>query len=632
MTASTVGVLGPVTAWSHGVPVGLGGPRHRELLARLAVARGRVVPVARLVDDLWEVPPEKPVAAVRTFIAALRRALEPGRAPRATPRLLVTEGPGYALRALTDADEFTAAVAGAVQLPPAAALAALEDGLAAWRGPAYAEVVDRPWARPERVRLAELRATALERAAAAHLALGRPEDAVAGLDAHVAEHPWREQGWLLLALALHRSGRQPEALAVLRRARTRLADELGLDPGARLAELERDVLQGSPSLDRTGDVWTRAATSYERTAGPRARLESTVTLLRSLAVSGAEGLSAARQQRLAVIAAAEQLGDLPLTARVIGAFDVPGSWTRSDDPEQAAAVVAAAERALPATGPDVVRARLLTTVAVESRGLPGTRGPAAAAQAERLARELGDPAVLCSALGGRYLHAGSRAGMAAERDTIGVELVELAGRHGLWNHLVLGHLVRMQALSALGDLTAAAVHARVLDDLAVEHDRPLVTVFTAGWRAMRAAVLGSADAEHAFRRAARRRARSGMPGLDEGLLALQLACLQVSRGLPVRIDTDPGPYEAWLRPHVLLSAGAPAAHVIADLPDPPPGLLLEALWALAARAASTVGDAALMARAREALAPARGEIAGAGSGMLTAGYVTDHLMHLDSHG
>ncbi len=625
----TVGVLGPVTAWLDAAPVRLGGLRHRELLARLAVARGRVVPVPRLVDDLWDVPPEQAVASIRTFVAALRRALEPDRAPRAVPQVLVTAGPGYALRTRTDADEFAAAVTGAGRLPPAAALAALEDGLSAWRGPAYADVADRPWARPERARLAELRATAVERAAAARLALGRAEDAVPGLDAHVAEHPWREQGWLLLALALHRSGRQRDALALLRRARTRLADELGLDPSARLAELERDVLHGSPSLDQTGDVWTRAATSYQRTAGPRARLESTVTLLRSLAVSGSEGLTAARHQRLAVIAAAEQLGDPLLTARVIGAFDVPGSWTRSDDPAQAASVVAAAERALPATGPDAVRARLLTTVAVESRGLPGPRGPAAAAQAERLARELGDPAVLCSALGGRSLQAASRAGMAAERDTIGTELVELAGRHGLWNHLVLGHLVRMQALSALGDLTAANVHADLLDDLALEHDRPLVTVFTTGWRAMREAVLGSADAERAFRSAARRRVGSGMPGLDEGLLALQLASLQVSRGLPVRVDAPLGPYEPWIRPHLLLAARAPAARAVADLPDPPPGLLLEALWALAGRAALAVGDAAVKARAHAALAPASGEIAGAGSGMLTLGPVSEHLLALD---
>lgn len=260
------------------------------------------------------------------------------------------------------------------------------------------------------------------------------------------------------------------------------------------------------------------------------------------------------------------------------------------------------------------------------RGVPGPRGPAAAAEAERLAREIGDPAVLGSALGGRYLQASHRAGLAAERDAIGAELVELAGRHGLPTHLVLGHLVRMQARSALGDLTSAAAHADLLDGLAAEHDRPLVTVFTSGWRAMRGAIAGGPDAQQAFRPAARRRAGSGMPGLEDGLLALQLACLQVDRGLPVHVDAPLGPYKPWIRPHLLLTAGIPAAGAVAAVPDPPPGLLLEALWVLAGRAALAVGDAVVTARASVALAPATGEIAGAGSGMLTAGLVADHLV------
>jgi len=621
----TVGVLGPVTAWSRGEPVSLGGPRHRELLARLMVARGRVVPVGLLVEDLWDVPPDGAVAAVRTFVAALRRALEPDRLPRTPSRSLVTIGPGYALRTESDAEEFSDAVSSTGALPPARALSALEVALARWRGPAYADVADRPWVRPERARLSELRSTAVEQAAAARLDLDRPADAVPDLDAHVIEHPWREEGWRLLALALDRSGRQPEALAVLRRARARLAEELGLDPGARLVALEQDVLQRAPSLDRPGDVWTRAAASYDRAAGPRARLESTVTLLRSLSLSGAEGLSAAREQRLATITAAERLGDPLLTARVIGAYDVPGVWTRSDDPQAATAVVAAAERALPATAQDAVRARLLTTVAVEARGLPGARGPAAAEAAERLARRLGDPALLGSALGGRYLHTCHRCGLAAQRDAIGAELVELAGRHGLTDHLILGHLVRMQARTALADLPGAGTHAAVLDGLAVEHDRPLISVFTTGWRATRDAIHESPRAADGYRAAAHARRGSGMPGVEDGLLALSLACLQVARAEPVVIEGPLGPYEPWIRPHLLLTAGDPAGNAVAHLPDPPPGLLLETLWVLAGQAALAVGDSAAMARAHAALAPAAGEIAGAGSGTLTAGPVSDHL-------
>src|SRR6478609_766106 len=106
----TVGVLGPVVAWGEdGAELALRGPRHRELLARLVAARGRVVGVTALVDDLWEDPPDGAVAAVRTFVAALRRALEPDRPPRAAPRVLVTQGPGYALRLPDDAVDARAA-------------------------------------------------------------------------------------------------------------------------------------------------------------------------------------------------------------------------------------------------------------------------------------------------------------------------------------------------------------------------------------------------------------------------------------------------------------------------------------------------------------------------------------------
>lgn len=95
------GVLGPVVAWedeSEGAPVDLRGPRHRAVLARLIVARGRVVPAQVLVDDLWINPPAGALSALRTFVAALRRAIEPDRAPREPARLLITSGPGYALK------------------------------------------------------------------------------------------------------------------------------------------------------------------------------------------------------------------------------------------------------------------------------------------------------------------------------------------------------------------------------------------------------------------------------------------------------------------------------------------------------------------------------------------------------
>ncbi len=146
MEAVTFGVLGPVTAERAGDALALKGPRHRAVLARLILARRRVVPLDRLVRDLWEEPPPRAVGAVRTFVGDLRRALEPDRPPRAPARLLVTEGPGYALRAApddVDAWRFEAAVAEADRLPAAQAPDRLRAALAQWRGPAYAEFAGR---------------------------------------------------------------------------------------------------------------------------------------------------------------------------------------------------------------------------------------------------------------------------------------------------------------------------------------------------------------------------------------------------------------------------------------------------------------------------------------------------------
>ncbi|GAA4724105.1 AfsR/SARP family transcriptional regulator [Phytohabitans rumicis] len=633
------GVLGPVVAWDRaGTPVDVKGPRHRAVLARLIVARGRVVPVDRLVDDLWEAPAPGAVATVRTFVAALRRALEPGRPPRQPARLLVTEGPGYALRAAPDAVDawrFEDAVAAAATAPPAPAHERLDAALGWWRGPAYADFAGEPWIRAERSRLDELRLTAVERRAEAALALGRAADAVPGLDVHAAEHPWREEAWRLLALALYRADRQGDALAVLRRARDLLREQLGVDPGPRLRRLESDILRHADTGDAER-VWTAATAAYDRTVTGPARLETTVGLLRSLAVTGARGLAAAREQRAAAVAAAERLGDPELTARVIGGYDVPAIWTRSDDPQQSARIVAAAERALAALEPDghdAARARLLATIAVESRGTRAARGPQAAREAERIARRLGDPAVLAFALNGVFMQSFHRAGLARRRDEVGAELVTLSGRHGLSTFEILGHLIRVQARGALADFAGADEHAAAADRLAARHERPLVGVFTGWYRAMRLAATGAApaDAEAAYRAAAVGLDGAGMPGVERGLLPLALLCLRVWHDRPAGFDdaTDWGPYAPWARPLVLIARDRPAeaAAALRRIPDPPRDLLFEALWCLTGRAATLLGDRPLVDRATAELTPAAGELAAA-SGLLTAGPVALHLARL----
>lgn len=248
---TSFGVLGPVTADAGAGPVALKGPRQRAVLARLLIAHGRVVPVDRLIGDLWEVPPDGAVGAIRTFVSDLRRALEPDRAPRAPARLLITTPPGYLLRApagSVDAGLFEAAVSGSAGMPPGRALTSLDEALARWRGPAYAEFADASWARAEIDRLNELRMLAVERRAAALLALGRSAEAAPDLQAHAVEHPLREDAWHLLATALYRSGRQGDALAALRQVRRALVDELGVDPGPRLRRLEADILAQAPHL------------------------------------------------------------------------------------------------------------------------------------------------------------------------------------------------------------------------------------------------------------------------------------------------------------------------------------------------------------------------------------------------
>ncbi|WP_232667475.1 AfsR/SARP family transcriptional regulator [Pseudonocardia sp. TRM90224] len=627
--STTFGVLGPVTAWdATGAALPLRGPRHRAVLARLLVARGRVVPVTTLVDDLWTLPPEGALSAVRTFVGALRRALEPDRPPRSPATLLVTDGPGYALRADTDAARFEAATTG-----PTASVPQLVEALGWWRGPAYTDVADQDWARAERGRLTELHATAVERLGEARVASGRAAEAVPDLDAHVETHPWREQSWMLLARALHRSDRQGDALAVLRRARAVLVEQLGIDPGPALRRLEADILRQVPhpgvDVGPTDRVWTRATTAYDVGVGRQARLESTVGLLRTLATTGGSGLEAAQRQRVGVIGAAETLGDPELTARVIGAYDVPAIWTSSDDPQQAAAVVEAAERTLTRVPSEraAARARLLATIALESRGSRHPRAREAAVEAERLARAIGDPALLAFALNGSFMQTFHRTGLASARDRIGAELVDLATRNDLPNAEVLGHLVRLQARSGLGDFAGADEHAGALDDLASRHERPLVGLFTSWYRALR----GTATYDAAIRALD----GAGMPGLTAGLPALARLCVALRDGSPVDNTHGLGSHQRWAAP-LLLAPSDPgrAAGLLRELPDPPPGLLQELHWCLMARAAiaiagRTAADCAAADRVSAALTPAAGEQAGAASGLVTLGTVAEHLAALD---
>ncbi len=254
-----VRVLGALEATVDGdgseVVADLGGPRQRAVLALLLVGRGEVVSVDRLVEDLWNSePPPRAIGALQAYVSHLRKALEPGRAPRTPATVLVSEPPGYAVRLPADAVDawrFEAMVrAAAATDNPEDARTILEQALALWRGPAYAEAAGEPWAVAEAARLEGLRLVARERWCAAVLRTGAAADAVLAAEVLTREHPLREEGWRLLALALYASGRQSDALGALRRAREILAEEMGLDPGPVLAQLESDVLNQQLIIER----------------------------------------------------------------------------------------------------------------------------------------------------------------------------------------------------------------------------------------------------------------------------------------------------------------------------------------------------------------------------------------------
>src|SRR5215472_17616534 len=250
-------VLGAFRVDRDGREVDLGPRLQRALLAILVVEAGHAVPVDRLIDLLWrDKPPAAAIASVQAYISQLRRVLEPGRPARAPAQVLVTQDPGYVLRAAddqVDALRFQALARHAhddlADGQPAAAAADLEAALTLWRGGPLPEFANEPWAVPVVARLVEAHDLAAEDLIDAWLALGRHAQAAAELEAMVEARPLRERRWGQLIVATYRCGRQADALRAYQRCRTVLADELGLEPGPELRRLEAAVLAQDPSLD-----------------------------------------------------------------------------------------------------------------------------------------------------------------------------------------------------------------------------------------------------------------------------------------------------------------------------------------------------------------------------------------------
>ncbi len=233
-----------------------------------------LIPRERLVEELWRDSPPRTVNAVLSvYLSRLRRFLADGTGRQ----LLLTEAAGYVLRVTPerlDARHFeTLLERGRRELASGAtepAAVTLRDALALWRGPALADLAFEPFAQSEIARLEELRLTALEARIEADLALGRHGSLVAELDTLVAAHPYREGLRAQLMLALYRSGRQAEALETYRRARRAFSEELGIEPGPRLQELEGAILRHDSSLEapRMKAPGTREEESIETARQP----------------------------------------------------------------------------------------------------------------------------------------------------------------------------------------------------------------------------------------------------------------------------------------------------------------------------------------------------------------------------
>ncbi|MFJ8004318.1 AfsR/SARP family transcriptional regulator [Streptomyces fagopyri] len=267
-------VLGPVRAWRGGESLPTGSPQQRALLAALLLREGRTATSGELIDALWgEEPPSQALAAVRTYASRLRKALDPG--------VLISESGGYAIRLsegagtldLAEAQELSADAEKAKHSGDLSLARELLSGaLALWDGEPLASVPG-PYADTQRARLEEWRLQLLESRLDMDLEQGCHAEAVSELTALTAAHPLRERLRELLMLALYRSGRQAEALAVYADTRRLLADELGVDPRAGLKELQQRILQADPGLAEP------SAPTAEPVAAPvrPAQLPATVT-------------------------------------------------------------------------------------------------------------------------------------------------------------------------------------------------------------------------------------------------------------------------------------------------------------------------------------------------------------------
>jgi DNA-binding SARP family transcriptional activator/streptogramin lyase len=332
-------ILGSLEAVDGGRPLALGGSKQRALLALLLLDANRVVSRDRLIDELWNgAPPESASTALQVHVSQLRKIL--GR------ETIVTQAPGYMVvvePGALDLDLFERLVRDARGHGAETAAERLRQALALWRGPPFADL-DESFARAERAQLEERRAAALEQRIDADLELGLHAELVPELERLVREDPLRERRRAQLMLALYRSGRQADALDTYRSGRRLLADQLGLEPGGELRQLEKAILEHDPALVPPAPTRARDATTEERRLGSlrRSRLVAGIGALLLagavaavvVAVTGGSNPVVVEPNSVAVLDAksGRVLADVPIGGRPVAiATSADAVWVANAD-------------------------------------------------------------------------------------------------------------------------------------------------------------------------------------------------------------------------------------------------------------------------------------------------------------
>ncbi|MEI5100675.1 BTAD domain-containing putative transcriptional regulator [Streptomyces sp. PmtG] len=313
-------VLGPLRVHDGSAEVPVGAPQLQAVLAVLLLRARTHVPAWELIAAVWgDEAPLGVVGSLRTHAFTLRRLLEPGRAPRAAARTLLTTGDGYTLRVAPEDVDLTVFELRTAEARRARAAGRLErarslfvSALDLWHGRPLAGVPG-PYAEAQRTRLEELRLSAVEARWETEIALGGNDYAIGPLRALAAEHPWRERVHELLMTALHHAGRQADALDVHAHVRRALADELGTRPGPGLDRLQQKILTDGPGRQAGEAAGLRAP---DRSYGP-ARLPQDIAHFTGRDDEADRLCAALEQSRMVALSSISGMGGIGKTALAV---------------------------------------------------------------------------------------------------------------------------------------------------------------------------------------------------------------------------------------------------------------------------------------------------------------------------